>query len=453
MAKSKKAEIKIDKFVFPNLGTGELEGNSVFIKRALPGQIVEADITRKKGMYTGRLLEIIKKAADEIEPLCPNTYNCGGCTFQPLTYEREKQIKRSMVVDLFENAGISDINNAEFMEAPQVYGYRNKMEFSFGDEYKNGPLNLGLRNPGSFYEVCDGSSCNICDNDFNMITAFTKDFFAKYGEKFYHRVLHTGSLRHLVIRKGSYTGEILVNLVTAGEINVDLAEYAAGLANLAPEGKIAGILHTTNNSVADVVQADSMDILYGSDFFTDNILGLKFKIYPFSFFQTNTKGAERLYSTVNEFCGEQKVSTIFDLYCGTGTIAQILSPKAENVYGIELVESAVTAAKENAVMNNITNCSFIAGDVLKEVGALSDSPDIIILDPPREGIHPKAIDPIINFGAKKIVYVSCKPSSLVRDLAIFMEKGYELKKIRIHDMFPRSYHVETVVLLSKKDDK
>ena len=450
MANKRTCEIQIEKFSFPNLGIGEYEGRLVEIKRALPGQLVEAVITRKKDKYKGRLVNIIKHGEHEIKPLCPNTYKCGGCTFQPLTYEDELGIKRNMVKQLFEDAGISEIENAEFTEAPEVHGYRNKMEFSFGDEYKNGPLNLGLRNPGSFYEVCDGSSCNICDNDFNEITAFTKAFFMARNEAFFHRVLHSGSLRHLVIRKGAYTGEILVNLVTAPAVQADLKEYAQGLIGLKLEGEITGILHTINSSVADVVLDEGMEILYGKDSFTDNILGLKFKIYPFSFFQTNTKGAERLYATVDEFCGEGKVSTIFDLYCGTGTIAQILSAKAEKVYGIELVESAVKAAKENAVMNGIDNCSFIAGDVLKEVGELSNSPDIIILDPPREGIHPKAIEPIINFGAKKIVYVSCKPSSLVNDLAVFTAKGYEIKKIRIHDMFPRSYHVETVVLMEKK---
>ena len=451
MAKKKTAEIKIDKFRFPNIGVGEFEGCPAEIKRALPGQIVEAALAKKKGVFKGRMSNIIKHGVGEIEPLCPNTYKCGGCTFQPLTYGDEISIKWNMVKELFEGAGISEIEHAEFAQAPETYGYRNKMEFSFGDAYKNGPLNLGLRNPGSFYEVCDGGSCNICDSDFNEITAFTKVFFADRNEAFYHRVLHSGTLRHLVIRKGAYTGEILVNLVTAPEVQADLKEYATGLLNLKLKGKITGILHTVNNSVADVVLAEEMEILYGSDFFTDNILGLKFKIYPFSFFQTNTKGAERLYSTVDEFCGEEKVSTIFDLYCGTGTIAQILSKKADKVYGIELVESAVVAAKENAVVNGIDNCSFIAGDVLKEVGQLSSEPDIIILDPPREGIHPKAIGPIIAFGAKKIVYVSCKPSSLVRDLGLFMENGYGIEKIRIHDMFPRSYHVETVVLLSRVD--
>ena len=450
MAKYRNVEIQIEKFRFPNFGIGEFEGRTVEIKRALPGQKVEASISRKKDGYKGRLLKVTEHGASECKPLCPNTYNCGGCTFQPLTYADEIEIKRNMVIDLFEEAGISEIKHAEFMEAPDVHGYRNKMEFSFGDAYKDGPLNLGLRNPGSFYEVCDGSTCNICDSDFNEITAFTKAFFTEKNEAFFHRMRGSGSLRHLVIRKGSYTGEILVNLVSSPQIQADLAEYASGLLKLELKGKIAGILHTINNSVADVVLDEGTAILYGSDFFTDNILGLKFKIYPFSFFQTNTRGAERLYATVNEFCGEEKNSTIFDLYCGTGTIAQILSPKADNVYGIELVESAVTAAKENAIENNINNCHFIAGDVLKEVGALSGEPDIIILDPPREGIHPKAIGPIINFGAKKIVYVSCKPSSLVNDLAVFRAKGYAIKKIRIHDMFPRSYHVETVVLLEKK---
>jgi len=210
-------------------------------------------------------------------------------------------------------------------------------------------------------------------------------------------------------------------------------------------------MHTVNNSVADVVQADKLELLYGSPHLYDLCLGLKFKIYPFSFFQTNTRGAELLYSTVSEFVGDDNTGDIFDLYCGTGTIAQILSKKASKVYGIEIVESAVKAAKENAALNNIDNCEFIAGDVLKEVAKLSSSPGVIVLDPPREGIHPKALNPIINFGAKKIVYVSCKPTSLVRDLEVFLDRGYKLTKFRMHDMFPRSYHVECVGLLERAE--
>jgi len=460
MAKNRDVFIKIEKFKFPNIGVGvnlgqnepneeilkSVGGEKAEVKRALPGQVVQARLRRGKG----QLLKVAARSANEVTPLCPNTYNCGGCTFQTLTYEDELEIKRHMVLDLFDKANIAlpgDCEAANIIPAPDVYGYRNKMEFSFGDEYKNGPLALGLRNPGSYYEVCDGSFCNITHDDFSKIASAAREFFRVKGESFYHRARKEGHLRHLVLRRGEHTGEILVNLVTTNGAVVD--GFAEALLSLALTGRIVGIIHTLNNSVADVVRPHSTALLHGEDFFYDTCLGLKFKIYPFSFFQTNTKGAERLYTTVSDFVGSNNSGDIFDLYCGTGTIAQILSGKAAKVYGIEIVESAVKAARENAILNNIDNCEFISGDVLKEVGRLSASPGVIVLDPPREGIHPKAIAPIINFGAKKIVYISCKPTSLVRDLEMFLQSGYRLTDFRIHDMFPRSYHVECVALLEK----
>jgi len=454
MAKSKQITVKIEKFSFPNIGVGRNaeSGEKVQVKRALPGQVV--DVRIKKGK--GQLLSVIERAANEVAPLCPNTERCGGCTFQTLPYEAELALKRDMVLELFDKAKIVLPMAREHIEArpaPNVYEYRNKMEFSFGDECKDGPIAIGLRGPGSHYEVCDGAFCNICHPDFNKIVATARDFFRESGASFYHKMRRVGHLRHLVVRRGEYTGEILVNLVTTAGFAAD--GFADALLSLPLEGKIRGILHTFNESVADVVRADQVEVLYGDAFFYDECLGLRFKIYPFSFFQTNTMGAEELYKTVREFAksGEAAAGDLFDLYCGTGTIAQILSESAERVFGIEIVESAIKAAKENAALNGITNCEFIEGDVSKDtlepLMARDIRPDVIVIDPPRDGVHPKSIMPIIEFGAKKIVYVSCKPTSLVRDLEIFLENGYRITDFRIHDMFPRSYHVETVVLLER----
>ena len=455
MAKSKQISVKIEKFSFPNIGIARNpeSRDKIQIKRALPGQVVEARVKRGKG----QLLNVIERAQNEVAPLCPNADKCGGCTFQTLPYEYELELKRNMVLDLFDKAGITlpiERERVEARPAPNVYEYRNKMEFSFGDECKDGPLALGLRGVGSHYEVCDGSVCNICHPDFNKIVECVRDFFRARGASFYHKTRRVGHLRHLVVRRGEHTGEILINLVTASGLSCE--GFAEALLSLALEGHIRGILHTTNESVADVVRADEVQLLYGEDFFYDECLGLKFKIYPFSFFQTNTLGAEELYKTVREFAksGADIAGDVFDLYCGTGTIAQILSESAERVFGIEIVESAIVAARENAALNNIDNCEFIEGDVskatLEPLMERGVRPDVIIVDPPRDGVHPKSIMPIIDFGAKKIVYVSCKPTSLVRDLAVFLENGYLLKDIRVHDMFARSYHVETVVLLERE---
>ena len=260
---------------------------------------------------------------------------------------------------------------------------------------------------------------------------------------------HEGYFRHLVVRRAESSGDVLVNIVTTSQVEADLTKLRDALLELPLSGKIIGILHTTNDSLADVVQADKIDILYGQDYFYEEILGLKFKISPFSFFQTNTLGAEVLYKTARDFVGETKDKVIFDLYSGTGTIAQMLAPVAKKVVGVEIVEEAVEAAKVNAELNGLDNCEFIAGDVLKVVDELEDKPDFIVLDPPRDGIHPKAIQKIIDFGVEQMVYISCKPTSLARDLEVFEAAGYKVKRATAVDQFPNTVHIESIVLIQK----
>ena len=243
----------------------------------------------------------------------------------------------------------------------------------------------------------------------------------------------------------------MVNIVTTSQVEADLTKLRDALLELPLSGKIIGILHTTNDSLADVVQADKIDILYGQDYFYEELLGLKFKITPFSFFQTNSLGAEVLYEAARSYIGETKDKVIFDLYSGTGTIAQILAPVAKHVTGVEIVEEAVEAARVNAGLNGLDNCSFIAGDVLKVVDDLTEKPDLIVLDPPRDGINPKALKKIIDYGVDSMVYISCKPTSLARDLVMLQESGYEVKKGCCIDMFPNTGHIETIVALHRAD--
>lgn len=442
--------IDITNFTFPNSGVGYFNDNIVKIKNAIPGQKVLARISKKRRCYEGKVLEVLEKSTNEIEPLCEDFSMCGGCTFQNISYNYEIHIKRKMVKDILENEGIGIFENLEIVEGDYSDGYRNKMEYSFGDKEKGGSLALGMRKRDSFYEVVTSKKCNIIDEDFRSILTTTLDFFQNSEEKFYHKATHEGSLRHLLVRKGHFTGEILVSLITNDTIKTDLSMFKEKLLSINTLGKIVSISHTINNSLSDTVSCDYFNILYGKDFFYEKLLSLKFKISTFSFFQTNSVGAEKLYSTVKEFVGDVEDKVVFDLYCGTGTIAQIMSKGAKSVFGIELVEEAVEAANENAKLNNITNCKFLAGDVLKIIDELTTKPDIIILDPPRDGIHPKAIEKIIDFSVEKIVYVSCKPTSLARDLKVFISAGYEIENIRCHDMFPRTYHVETVVSLNRK---
>jgi 23S rRNA (uracil-5-)-methyltransferase RumA len=257
-------------------------------------------------------------------------------------------------------------------------------------------------------------------------------------------------LRHLVIRKGEKTGEILINLVTSSQETLNDIEFTELFTNVELLGSIKGIIHTINDSVADTVQCDEMRILKGEAHITERLLGLEFDISPFSFFQTNSSGAEKLYEVVRQYIGDTKDKIIFDLYSGTGTIAQIVSPVAKKVIGIEIVEEAVEKAKENAILNNINNCEFIAGDVLKKVEEIAEKPDIIILDPPRSGIHPKAIGKIIDFNPDTFIYVSCNPKALLVDLPVFIEAGYKVEKAVAVDMFAMVGHVECVVLMSRK---
>ena len=441
----------IEKLDFPNKGIGYLDDYKIIVRDTLPCQMVSARVLKKKNkIIEASLLEVIEHAPYEIEPKCSNFGICGGCSYQNINFDKENEIKKEQVLSLINNSGIKDYDFEGIEISPVSEGYRNKCEFSFGDMEKGGQLALGMRKKNSFYEVVNLNECKIVDSDFIEIIRAAVEFFRKNDTPFYHKGTHEGILRHLVIRKGFYTGEILINLVTANKINFSLDEFKEAILNTDLKGHICSILHTQNNSVADVVKSEGTDVIYGKDYFIDRLFNLEFKITAFSFFQTNTTGAELIYSIVKDYAGDTENKVVFDLYCGTGTIAQIMAAKSKKVIGIELVEEAVEAAKENATRNGIYNCEFISGDVLKKVDELNDKPDIIIVDPPREGIHPKAINKIIDFGAERIVYVSCKPSSLARDLVIFEENGYKTKKVKCVNQFCGSSHVETVVLLSKK---
>lgn len=445
-------EIKIDDINFPNKGVGIFEGDKIVIKDTIPGQTVSARISKKRSSgIEGSLIEVIERSPLETEIGCKHFGICGGCSYQKLTYQNELELKKNQVLKLLDNAGISGYEFLGIIDAPEHEGYRNKCEFSFGDEYKGGPIALGMRKKGSFYEVVNLTDCNIIDEDYLKVIKTVKEFFENRNIPFYHKSTHEGQLRHLVVRKGAYTGEILINLVTTSEITFSMEELKDAILDNDFKGTITGILHTKNDSIADIVKSDETNIIYGKDYFMDKLLGLDFKVSAFSFFQTNTLGAEKLYSVVRDFVGDTKDKVVFDLYCGTGTIGQIVAKNARKVIGIELVEEAVEAARKNALLNGIDNCEFIAGDILKKVDEIKESPDLIVVDPPRDGIHPKAITKIIDFGASEIVYVSCKPTSLARDLQVFEQNGYKVKKVVLVNQFPRTNHVECVVLLSRVD--
>lgn len=449
MKKGQILEGTVKEVKFPNKGIVEAEDREVIVKNTVPGQEVRFAVNKlRKGKAEGRLLEVLKPSPIEIEPSCPHFGTCGGCVYQNLPYEEQLKIKEGQVRELLESV-CQDLVFEGIKASPRQYGYRNKMEFSFGDEVKDGPLALGMHKRGSFYDIVSVPECRIVDKDYNKILACVLEYFREKGASFYHKLTHKGYLRHLLVRKGAKTGEILVDLVTTTQEEHDLLPLVTKLMMLKLEGCIVGILHTKNDSLADVIQNDGTEILTGRDSFYETLLGLNFKISPFSFFQTNSLGAEVLYETARSYVGETKNRVIFDLYSGTGTIAQMLAPVAKKVVGVEIVEEAVAAAKENAALNGLENCEFIAGDVLKVIDNVTDKPDLIVLDPPRDGIHPKALEKIINFGVERIVYISCKPTSLVRDLEVLQARGYAVERAVAVDMFPGTGHVETVCLLSR----
>ena len=455
MVKKKKiVEIEIKETTFPNKSIGEYDGNIIKVKGGLKGQKVRVVLgRRKKDHIEGKILEVLGKSPLEKDIGCAHFGVCGGCTYQSLTYEDELKIKEDQVLALFEGEDIKGFNFLGIEPSPITKEYRNKMEYTFGDEEKDGPLSLGLHRKGRFYEVVNIEGCNIVEKDFTIILKEVLNYFKEKAIPHYNKRSHIGVLRHLGVRKALYTGEIMINLVTSSQEEIDTEEFIDRLIQCNKiEGNIVGILHTKNDNLGDVVKADELNLIYGRDYIIEEILGLKFKVSPFSFFQTNTFGAEKLYSIVREFVGDEKNNIVYDLYSGTGTIAQILSPVCEKVIGIEIVEEAVKMAKENAKLNGLNNVEFIAGDVLKEVDNLKETPDLIIIDPPREGVHPKAIGKIIDFNPKTFVYVSCNPVTLVRDLKVFMERGYKIDKVKCMDMFPRTVHVEVVTLLVRESN-
>ena len=420
----------------------------------------------------GRLLEVLEKSPLETrEPACQEFPACGGCMYQTMSYEAQKEMKECQVRELLDGAvreslakigkngdGTEEAEAADHLYhwdgiygSPIEFGYRNKMEFSFGDEYKDGPLSLGLHKKGSTYDILNTDDCKLVHPDMTKILVCVREFFLERNASFYKKLQHVGYLRHLLLRRGVTSGEILVHVVTTTQEEYDLEPLKEQLLALPLEGKIVGIMHILNDSLSDVVQSDETKILYGKDYFYEELLGLKFKISTFSFFQPNSLAAEILYSKVREYVGDTRDKVVFDLYSGTGTIAQLAASVASEVIGVEIVEDAVKAARENAALNGINNCRFIAGDVLKVLDEVPEKPDMIILDPPRDGVHPKALPKILAYGVDQIVYISCKVTSLVRDLPAFYEAGYEMTHACAVDQFCQGVHVETIALLSRKN--
>ena len=459
--KGQELEAIVERVDFPNRGIFYADSRKVTVKDVLQGQKIRCRITKaRSGGCEATVLEVLEKAPGEISSDCPHFGQCGGCTLRTLPYELQLQRKEEQVRHLLEP--VLQMHGRQWEDvyegiepSPVQIGYRNKMEYTFGDAYKDGPMTLGLHKRGSFYDILTTDSCRIADEDFGTILKTILECAVSSGLKYFHRQTHAGYFRHLLLRKGFHTGEILVCLVTSSQADRPseqklLEQIAEQLKELSLRGNIVGFVHVVNNDPADAIKCEQMEVLFGRDYYLDTILGLTFQVSLFSFFQNNTCGAELLYEKARSYIGETEGCSVFDLYSGTGTITQLLASAAREATGVEIVEEAVEAAKMNAARNGLKNCRFIAGDVLKVLDELEQKPDLIVLDPPRDGIHPKALMKILSYAVPRMVYISCKPTSLARDLESFYAAGYQVERCAAADLFPGTVHVETVVLLSKR---
>lgn len=451
MKKGSEIILKIEEMNFPNIGIGYVEGKPVYMKNAVPQQTVRARVSKVRGSYAeAKIFAVEAPAPFEVASFCVHYGVCGGCSLQTMPYEEQLKMKSQMIGQLIGDATGGTCEFGGVIPSPKPFFYRNKMEFTFGDLTKGGDMELGMHKKGFFNSVVTVDQCQICDGDFTTILSSSLNFFKERNIPHYNKFQHTGNLRHLMVRKGEKTGEILVALSAKTGHELPLEAFKEMLLALPLEGKIVGVLHVMNEEMSDAFQGP-YEVLFGNDYYFDEILGLRFKVSLYSFFQTNTLGAEVLYSQAVDYLGGIEGKYIFDLYSGTGTIGQILSQKAAKVVGIEIVADAVDMARENAALNNLTNCEFIAGDVFEKLDALkNEKPDMIVVDPPRSGIAPKALDKIIAFGVNEMVYVSCNPKTLAENLVQLKAAGYEAVKAIAVDQFPMTGHVECVVKLEKR---
>ena len=386
---------------------------------------------------------------NEKKELCPHSEFCGGCIYQGIDYADQLADKEKQVRELLEKKSVQPDRIDAIEGYPSRYGYRNKMEYTFGDFVKDGEISLGMHRKKNFMSIVTVDCCQLVDPDFNVILRAVLDFVKERNYPFYHKKTHKGMMRNLIIRKGVRTEELLVNIVTSSEPGFDEEAFLQMLLGLELNNRIVGVLRTVNDNLADAVNCDELRTLWGREYYMEKILGLDFKVSAFSFFQTNVEAVERLYTEALALADSFEGKNVFDLYCGTGTISQVLALKARKVLGIELVSEAVDAARENAEANGLANCSFIAGDVFEVLKNVEEKPDVIVVDPPRVGIQPKALDKIIAYDVPEIVYISCNPKTMADNLKYAEYYGYDCKYLKPFDNFPMTKHIESIALLKK----
>jgi len=454
--------LTIESLAYGGKGVARHEGLTIFVERTLPGQEVLARIVKKKKSYAEAYpREILEKAPNEIDAHCPHFGTCGGCRLQNLAYDDQLAVKTRQVQDLLERVGgFKDIQVPGALPSPEAFHYRNKMEFTFSPNPWRQNLDdppdifgLGLHVPGRFDKILNIDHCLLQDEVMNDILAFTTIWAREQGWEPYDLKAHTGWARNLMLRRGTHTGQWMVNLVTSSHDEQRLKAYAVEIQQRFPQ--VTTLVNNVTTRRAGVSQGEREFVLFGPGIIHDRLADMDFEIAANAFFQTNTAQAEILYEQALQAAELTGDEMVYDLYCGTGTIALLLARQAKHVIGIEVVADAVENARENAKRLGVENAEFILGD-LKDLfhpdkeGPDLPIPDVVVVDPPRAGLHPRVVKELLRLAPRRIVYVSCNPATLARDLELFCQERFDLDGVQPVDMFPHTTHIETVVSLKKK---
>ena len=440
-------DLKIDNCTLGGSGVGRYDGMAVFVPGAVDGDEIKAHILKVKSSYAyAKIHEIVTPSSKRIESACPVFLKCGGCSFMHINYEEEAKIKEEHVKDCFKKFAGFEPTFEEMIKAKNVLRYRNKAQYPVRQNGDN--VDMGFYAPHS-HRVVNCEDCLLEPKEFADILEVIKGHITKNNISCYNEENNTGLIRHIFLRKGERSGEIMVCPVINGNSVPRQNELIEKL--IASSENIKSIVINKNKKATNVVLGEECETIYGKDYITDTLCGLEFRISPLSFYQVNTSQAEKLYNKAKEFANLSGEETVIDLYCGTGTIGLTMAKDVKEVIGVEIVEQAVDDAYKNAEINGISNARFICADAFEATRQLENEgvkPDVIILDPPRKGCSPQVIETVVRMSPNKVVYISCDPATLARDCKIFDENGYKVKRITTVDLFARTSHVETVVLMS-----
>jgi len=453
-------ELKISSLAFGGKGFARINGLAVFVDQALPLDTVIARIIKRKKQYAEAVVDtLIEPSPFRTSPPCMYSGFCGGCKWQFLVYEKQLDYKRQHVVESFEHIGLMPgVLVHPTTPSPLIFGYRNKMEFSCSDRRWLLPdemgrndvdrgLAIGLHVPGTFYKVLDTKACLLQPELGNHVLDDVRRYMKASGKSVYGLRSHTGFWRFLVLRHSVAYDQWMINIVTASEDRKTVQPLAGQLMDKYPQ--IVSVVNNINSRKSGVAVGEYEILLAGLSYIRDRIGSFEFEISSNSFFQTNTLCAERLYEKVKEYAGLSGQETVVDLYCGTGAIAIFLADSAKKVIGVEIVESAINDAENNCRINRISNCRFILGDIKESLSKITESPDVMIIDPPRAGMHKDVVPQVVEMAPNRIVYVSCNPATMARDLAM-MRENYSVLEVQPIDMFPHTHHIESVARLERK---